>query len=116
MNFRISGQKIKILSKTKYLGLFLDENLPFKYHLDTIKLKLNRANCLLSKIRHYATAPLLRTIYFSIFDPHLRYGCQIWGQNKNYADENIEKLQNKQVTYIRASKSMHLPCTSRACT
>ena len=50
MNFRVRGQKMKMLSKTKYLGLFLDENLSFKYHLDTIKLKLNRANCLLSKI------------------------------------------------------------------
>ena len=92
MNFRISGQKIKMWSKTKYLGLFLDENLSFKYHLDTIKLKLNRANCLLSKIRHYIRAPLLRTIYFAIFDPHLRYGCQIWGQNKNYA---VEKYKTK---------------------
>ena len=50
MNFRKSGQKIKMLSKTKYLGLFLDENLSFKYHLDTIKLKLNRANCLYLKL------------------------------------------------------------------
>ena len=39
-----------MLSKTKYLGLFLDENLSFKYHLDTIKLKLNRANCLYLKL------------------------------------------------------------------
>ena len=100
MNFRISGQKIKMLSKTKYLGLFLDENLSFKYHLDTIKLKLNRANCLLSKIRHYVRAPLLRAKYFAIFDPHLRYGCQIWGQNKNYAVENIEKLQNKAIRIL----------------
>ena len=76
---------------TKYLRLFLDENLSFKYHLDTIKLKLNRANCLLSKIRHYVRASLLRTIYFAIFDPHLRQGCQIWGQNKSYGVENIEK-------------------------
>ena len=42
VNFRIAGQKIKMLYKTKYLDLFLDENLSFKYHLDTIKLK--RAN------------------------------------------------------------------------
>ena len=105
MNFRISGQKIKMLSKTKYLGLFLDENLSFKYHLDTIKLKLNRANCLLSKIRHYVRAPLLRTIYFAIFDPHLRYGCQIWGQNKNYAVENIEKLQNKAIRILNFKDS-----------
>ena len=70
MNFRISGQKIKKLSKTKYLGLlFLDENISFKYNLDIIKLKLNRANCLLSKIKHYVRAPLLTTIHFVIFDP-----------------------------------------------
>ena len=66
MNFRIRRQKIKILSKIKYLGLFLGENLSFKYHLDTINLKLNRANCLLSKIRRYVRAPSLRTIYFAI--------------------------------------------------
>ena len=52
-----------MLSKTKYLGLFLDENLSFKYHLNTIKLKLNRANCLLSKIKHCVGVPLLRTMY-----------------------------------------------------
>ena len=93
MNFRISGQKIKMLSKTKYLGFFLDENLSFKYNLDTIKWKLNIANCLLSKVRPYVRAPLLRTIYFAIFDPHLRYGFQIWDQNKNGAIKNIEKIK-----------------------
>ena len=86
---------MKMLSKTKYSGLFWDENLSSKYYLDTIKLKLKRANCLLSKIRHYIRAPLLRTIYFDIFDPHLWYWYQIWGQNKNYAVENIEKIQKK---------------------
>ena len=35
MNFRISGQKIKMLSKTKYLGLVLEESLSFKYHLQS---------------------------------------------------------------------------------
>ena len=39
-------------SQTKYLGLILDEHLTFKYHLQNLKLKLNRANCLLSKIRY----------------------------------------------------------------
>ena len=89
VNFRVSGQKIKMLSKTKYLCLFLDENLSFKYYLHTMKLKLSRANCLLSKIRYYVRTPFLRTIYFAIFDPRLRYGYQIWRQNKNYAVENI---------------------------
>ena len=51
MNFRISGQKINLISQIKYLWLILNEHLTFKYHLQNLKLKLNRANCLLSKIR-----------------------------------------------------------------
>ena len=90
-----------MLSKTKYWGHFLDENLILSsIILDIIKLKLNRASCLLSKIRHFVRAPLLRTIYFAIFDPHLRYGCQIYGQNKNYTVENIEKIQNKAIKIL----------------
>ena len=59
----------------------LDEHLTFKYHLENLKLKLNRANCLLSKIRYFVKLPSLRTIYYALLDTHLRYGCQIWGQN-----------------------------------
>ena len=59
MNFRISGQKVNMISQTRYLGLILDEHLTFKYYLQNLKLKLNRANCLLSKIRYYVKFPLL---------------------------------------------------------
>ena len=58
MNFRISGQKIKMLSKTKDLRRFQMKT--FKHHLDTIKSKLNRANYLLSKIMHYVKQYYLR--------------------------------------------------------
>ena len=95
MNFRISGQKINIICKTKYLGLILDEHLTFKYHLENLKLKLNRANCFLSKIRYFFKFLLLRTIYYALFDTHLRYGCQIWGQNQSKIVEAIERTQNK---------------------
>ena len=79
MNFRISRQKVNVICKTKYLGLILYERLTFKYYLENLKLRLNRENCFLSKIRYFIKFPLLRTIYYAIFDTHLRYGCQIWG-------------------------------------
>ena len=100
MNFRISGQKIKITSKTKYLGILLDEHLTFKPHIENLKRKLNRGNCLLSKIRYYVKASLLRTIYYALFDSHLRYGCQIWGQINNQDINNIEIPQNKALRII----------------
>ena len=55
-----------IICKTKYLGLILDENLAFKYYLENFKLKLNRANCLLSKMRYFAKFSLLRTTYYAL--------------------------------------------------
>ena len=69
----------------------------FKYHLRNFKLKLNRANCLLSKIRYYVKFPLLR---YALFDSHLRYGCQIWGQTRSEYVESIEKTQNKEIRIL----------------
>ena len=48
MNFRISEQKINIMKEIKYLGMIMDEHLTFKNRMDTVKLKLNRANGLLA--------------------------------------------------------------------
>ena len=67
------------MKETKYLGMVMDEYQTFKNHMDTVKLKLIRANGSLAKLRHYVNPALLRTIYFAIFEPHLWYGCQLYG-------------------------------------
>ena len=83
------------MKETKYLGMIMDEHLTFKNHMDTVKLKLNRANGLLAKLRHYVNLKLLRTIYYAIFEHHLRYGCQLLGQAQTQVLRNMEKIQNK---------------------
>ena len=90
MNFRISGLKINIVCKAKYIGL-----ITFKYHLENLKLKLDRAICILSKIRYFVKFPLLRTIYYALLDTHLRYGCETQGQNQSKIVEAIKRTQNR---------------------
>ena len=109
LNFRFSGQNIKPTNKTTYLGITLDENLNFKSHLELLRKKLSRANGLLSKIRHYVSLQLLRTIYFAIFDSHLRYACQIWGQGTSKEISSITKLQDKALRIINFKLSKN-PC------
>ena len=53
INLRISRQKINIVKEAKYLGLMLDKHFTFKKHMETIKLKLNRSNGLLTKITSF---------------------------------------------------------------
>ena len=78
----------------------MDEHLTFKNHMDTVKLKLNTANGLLAKLRHYVNSILLRTIYYAIFESHLQHGCQLWGQTQTQVLQNIEKIQNKTLRII----------------
>ena len=80
LNFRICGQKINPINQTKYLGIYLDKHLSWNSHLNQLKIKLSRGCGLLAKLRtllcqNYTT---LRSVYFAIFDAHLRY---VWMTN-----------------------------------
>ena len=101
LNFRISGQKIVPVNSVKYLGLTLQIDLHWKIHLTSLEEKLSRRIGLLSKIIHYVPKCLLKTIYYSIFNSYLIYGCEVWGQNQNNVlVQRLQKLQEKAVRLI----------------
>ena len=49
------------MNETKYLGIVTDKHMNFRNYMDAVKLKLNQANELLAKLRHYVNPILLRT-------------------------------------------------------
>ena len=57
-----------------------------------LRKKLNQAIGSLSKVRHFISQHLLKTIFYSLFSSHLIYGCQVWGQNQ--ARHWIQKNRN----------------------
>ena len=48
-------------------------------------------------MRHFTPKHFLKTLYFSLFNSNLIYGCQIWGQDQNDEFKKIEKLQEKTI-------------------
>ena len=95
LNFRLSGQKIIPKNHTKYLGIIIDEHLTFMEYMTQLRQKLNRTNGLLAKLRHQVSSSLLKTIYFNLFDSHLRYAAQVWGQGSSNVVDMIKRAQNK---------------------
>ena len=61
--------------------IIIDKHLKFKEYMAQSRLKLNRTNSLLAKLRHQVSSSLLKTIYFTLFDSHIRmilsYLCMI---------------------------------------
>ena len=111
MNFRISGPKITPTTHTRHLGILMDQYLSWDQHLKMLKQKLSRANGLLAKLCYLLSPKYLKTLYFSIFEWYLRYGCQIWGQHSNHNLKDIANLQRKAIRIINI-KNKYTPVES----
>ena len=78
----------------------------FNEHMNTLKQKLDRVNGILAKLRYYVSANTLKTIYYALFDSHMRYACQIWGQSHSKTFDMIQTTQNKALRIINFKQSM----------
>ena len=65
-----------------------------------LRQKLNKTNDLLAKLRPQVSSSLLKTIYFALFDSHLCYTAQVWGQGSNNVMDLIKRTQNKALQII----------------
>ena len=84
----------------------MEQHLDWNVHIKNAVPKLNRAIGILYKIRHYVSKFLLKTIYYSLFNFHLIFACQVWGQNKKYL-EKLSTLQNKAIRIINFKQNDH---------
>ena len=99
LKIKLCGKRLYPTKTVKYLGVKIDTNLSWQYHVNNLSIKLNRANALLFKIKKYVRLKILRSIYFAIFDSHLSYCCLVWAQNCSTIQQIIV-LQKKAIIII----------------
>ena len=100
LDIKIHGEKIEQVKTFNYLGVYIDENLNWRHHLDQISIKLSHCFGILHKLKHYVPFCTLKTIYFSLFMSHFTYGILVWG---NHA-ARIAQLQKKVIRIITNSR------------
>ena len=71
-NVSISGNVIVKSDYVKYLGVFLDDRLSWKIHIDKLSKKLSRAYGMVYKLRHYIPLSSLKLVYYGLFHSHLQ--------------------------------------------
>ena len=78
----------------KHLGMFLDFELSFNEHLETVFAKVNRGIAILRKLQTVLPREALLTIYKSFIRPHFDYSDVIYDQS--YNDSFHAKLVSSQ--------------------
>jgi hypothetical protein len=64
----------------KYLGVYFDPNLNFKYHVQQLPVsaKLPRALFHIRRVTNILSSDALKTLYYSLFHCHIVYAIEIW--------------------------------------
>ena len=81
LRIKLCGKRLYATESAKDLGVKIDTNLSWQYHVKDLSIKLNRANALPFKMRKYVSLNILRSIYFAIFDSYLSCCYLVWTQN-----------------------------------
>jgi len=83
-----NGRKIQIIApsslqtninSTKFLGLIINNTLPWKNHIAALTSKLNKACYAIRVIKPFVSVDILRMIYFSYVHSVMSYGIIFWG-------------------------------------
>ena len=86
----------------KYLGILIDSNLTWKYHISYITSKISKTIGVIARLRHFvpiATSTLL-TLYRSLLSPYLLYDFTVWGQAPQICLNQILVLQKRALRRI----------------
>ena len=81
LKVKLCGKRLYPTKSVKYLGVKIDTNLSWQYHINDLFIEMNRTNALLFKMRKCVNLKTLRSICFAVFVSYLSYCCLVWAQN-----------------------------------
>ena len=99
-NLLINNINIENVAEFNFLGIQLNQNLKWKTHQNHVSLKLTKTIGILNRLKHELPLPILKTIYNTLFRPHLNYRILLWGSEIG----SIHKLQKRVLRIISGSK------------
>ena len=70
---------IPFVKKTKCLGVWIDSNLSWNDHVNTLILKIKRNQHLLRQSKNMLNTHCLKMLYYAQIFSHIKYGIAIWG-------------------------------------
>ena len=100
INLKIDGEVLSVVTKTKFLGVIIDDKLTWNDHTNFISGKIGRGIGILLKARHVLNRETLITLYYSFVYPYYMYCNQVWGSCTSRNITRLHVLQKKAIRII----------------
>ena len=98
---------IKNSHETKFLGIWLNDNLSWESHIRQLTIKIKRNIILLRKSKNFLRKNAMLPIYYGHIHSHLKYGILLWGSMINQSQfARIQKMQDTAVKLIDNNKDI----------
>jgi len=104
VSITINNQEIEQVKYTKFLGLYIDDEFTWKYHIDQVATKISKMTGIMAKARHYLSQKTLQTIYDTMVYPYLTYCNIVWTSTYPSRLKSLFMLQKKIVRIMKFAK------------
>ena len=81
----------------KYLGVFIDDQLNWKIHIESLEKKISTACALICKLRYYVDQSCLLKYYYAHVYSHLQYAILAWGSASKTALNKLNVLHRRSI-------------------
>ena len=98
------GQPLIQSNVTKFLGVYLDEHLTWKYHINFVCKQIAKSIGILSRTRFYLSCKTKLTLYYTLIYPYITYRNSTWSSTSVSNLNRIYYLQKRAVRAITNSE------------
>jgi len=99
----LNGNVLERVVSTKFLGVYIDQNLDWKQHTSHTCLKISRSLGILNCVKSMLTLDLLKTLYHTMIHPDYLYCMVVWGGACKLAVNKLICLQKRAVHLLTHS-------------
>ena len=95
MQISMQRNVVECVTRTKFLGVIIDNKLKWNDHITYLKSKISKTIGLFYKMRQYLGRKALVNLFYSLVFPYLIYCNEIWGNTSSvHLDPNMKIKKN----------------------
>ena len=100
----LNNTVLERVQTTKFLGVYIQENLTWNTHTNYIANKISKTNGILARLKRKIPRCYLQIIFNSLLMSHILYGISVWGGSPRKCLERLIVLQKKAIRHVFNAK------------